>query len=61
MFDVKKETQNICNFIKDYFEKNNLYGAIIGLSGGKDSTICAALLKEALGKERVVGVTLPCH
>lgn len=61
MFDVKKETQNICNFIKDYFEKNNLYGAIIGLSGGKDSTICAALLKEALGKEHVIGVTLPCH
>ena len=61
MFDAKLETAKIIQFIKDYFDTNRLYGAIIGLSGGKDSTIAAALMVEALGKDRVTGVTLPCH
>lgn len=60
-FDAKKETENVVNFIKDYYAKNNLGGAIIGISGGKDSGVVAGLLVKALGPENVIGVTLPCH
>ncbi len=61
MFDAKKETKKIVEFIRDYYEKNNLGGAVLGISGGKDSAVVAALLVKALGKENVVGLTLPCH
>ena len=51
----------IIKFIRNYFEGNHLGGAVIGISGGKDSAVVAALFTEALGKENVLGVTLPCH
>ena len=47
-------------WIQDYFNQNGKdLNAIIGISGGKDSSVCAALLVEALGKERVIGVLMP--
>lgn len=61
MFNVKEETNKIVEFIRDYYKKNNLGGAVLGISGGKDSAVVAALLVEALGKENVLGLTLPCH
>ena len=61
MFDAKKEKDGIVKFIRDYFEKNHCKGAVLGVSGGKDSAVVSALLCEALGKENVVGLTLPCH
>ena len=61
MFDAKKETKKIIEFIRDYYKKNNLGGAVLGISGGKDSAVVVALLVEALGKENVLGLTLPCH
>ena len=61
MFDRKKEKDNIVKFIREYFEKNNLGGVVIGISGGKDSAVVAALFAEAIGPERILGVTLPCH
>ena len=61
MFDVKKETENIIEFIRDYFKKNNLKGVVRGISGGKDSAVVSALFTKALGSENVLGVTLPCH
>lgn len=60
-FNVEKETQGVINFVRDYYAKNGLGGAILGISGGKDSGVAAAILVEALGKENVIGVTLPCH
>ena len=52
--------KEIIKWIKDYFAKNAPEAkAVIGISGGKDSTICAALLCEALGANRVVGVLMP--
>ncbi len=60
-FNAKKETENIIKFIKEYFEKNNLKGVVLGISGGKDSAVVAALFARALGSENVLGVTLPCH
>lgn len=61
MFDAVKETENVIQFIKDYYEKYNLGGAVLGISGGKDSAIVAGLLVKALGAENVLGLTLPCH
>lgn len=60
-FNVEKEVNNIVDFIKKYYKDNNLGGAILGISGGKDSGVVAGLLVKALGKENVIGVTLPCH
>lgn len=60
-FNVKKVTEDIVKFIKDYYKEHNLGGAVLGISGGKDSGVVAAILVEALGKENVVGLTLPCH
>jgi len=55
-----KVREELVNWIRDWFEKNGKdCNAVLGLSGGKDSTICAALLVEALGKERVIGVAMP--
>ena len=61
MFDVKKVTADCVCWIKDFFEKNGPdCNAVIGISGGKDSSVAAALCVEALGKERVIGVLMPC-
>ena len=61
MFDAKEEVKKVIAFIRDYYQKNNLGGAILGISGGKDSAIVAALMVRALGRENVIGVTMPCH
>lgn len=60
-FDAQNEIVHITNWIKDYFVNSGDPNtkAIIGISGGKDSTIAAALLVRALGPERVVGVMMP--
>lgn len=60
-FDAKLETERVINFIRDYYKENNLGGVILGISGGKDSGVVAGLFTKALGKENVIGVTLPCH
>ena len=61
MFDVKKVTADCGAWIKDFFEKNGKgCNAVIGISGGKDSSVAAALCVEALGKDRVIGVLMPC-
>ena len=59
-FDVKKVHEGLVKWIRDWFDKNGKdCNAILGLSGGKDSTICAALLAEAIGKDKVIGVAMP--
>lgn len=54
-----EKTLNVINWIRDYFKNNPDGKAIIGISGGKDSTIAAALCVEALGADRVIGVLMP--
>ena len=52
--------ERIIAWIRNYFEENGKgCNAVIGISGGKDSSVCAALLVEALGPERVIGVLMP--
>lgn len=60
-FDVKKVKEYIVNWIKEWFYQNGKdCTAVVGISGGLDSTVVAALCVEALGKERVLGVLMPC-
>ena len=59
-FKVREVTESLINWIKVWFEHNGKNcNAVIGISGGKDSTIVGKLLVEALGKDRVIGVLLP--
>jgi NAD+ synthase len=59
-FDAKKATEGVVNWIKDFFKENGPgCNAVLGISGGKDSSVTAALLVKALGKERVIGVLMP--
>lgn len=60
-FNAKVETEKIIDFIRNYYQENNLGGVILGISGGKDSGVVAALFTKALGSKNVIGVTLPCH
>ena len=60
-FEPKKETEKIIKFIQEYYKNNNLKGVVLGISGGKDSAVVAALFSKALGAENVLGVTLPCQ
>lgn len=61
MFDAKKVKDECVLWIRDFFEKNGKgCNAVVGISGGKDSSVVAALCAEALGKDRVIGVLMPC-
>ena len=60
MFDVVKVTNDCIKWIQKFFEENGPgCNAIVGISGGKDSSVVAALCVEALGKDRVLGVLMP--
>lgn len=60
-FDAEKVTENLVNWVKTYFEENASPDtkAVIGISGGKDSSVAAAVCVKALGKDRVIGVLMP--
>ena len=59
-FDARKTKDEIVDWIKDFFDANGKdCKAVVAISGGKDSSVTAALCVEALGKERVFGVLLP--
>ena len=59
-FNAEKAKNDIVNWIRDFFDKNGKNcNAVIGISGGKDSSVTAALCVEALGKDRVIGVLMP--
>ncbi len=61
MFDAIKVKNDCVNWIKKFFEENGKgCNAIVGISGGKDSSVAAALCVEALGVDRVIGVLMPC-
>lgn len=60
MFDAEKTKNDIVNWIREWFRENGEgCRAVIGISGGKDSSVVAALCAEALGKDRVLGVMMP--
>jgi NAD+ synthase len=60
MFDANRVKNECVAWIRNFFEENGKgCNAVIGISGGKDSSIAAALCVEALGKDRVIGVLMP--
>lgn len=60
MFDAVKVKDKCVLWIRDFFERNGKgCNAVVGISGGKDSSVVAALCVEALGRERVIGVLMP--
>ena len=61
MFDAENVKNQCVQWIREFFRQNGPdCNAIVGISGGKDSSVVAALCVEALGKERVIGVLMPC-
>ena len=61
MFDAQKVKNSCVEWIRKFFEENGKgCNAVLGISGGKDSSVAAALCVEALGKDRVIGVLMPC-
>ncbi len=61
MFDALKVKNQCVEWIRQFFEENGKdCNAVIGISGGKDSSVAAALCVEALGADRVIGVLMPC-
>ena len=61
MFDALKTKNECVAWIRRFFEENGRgCNAVIGISGGKDSSVVAALCAEALGRDRVIGVLMPC-
>ncbi|HPF54263.1 MAG TPA: NAD(+) synthase [Eubacteriales bacterium] len=60
MFDAERVKNDITAWIREWFSENGEgCNAVIGISGGKDSSVAAALCVEALGKDRVIGVLMP--
>lgn len=57
--DLERTYKAITLAIKDYFSKNGFKRAVLGLSGGLDSSVCAVLLADALGNENVLGISMP--
>ncbi len=59
--NLKKEMNNAIDWISEYVKKSGVEGVVLGLSGGKDSAVVLAMAVKALGKERVVAVSMPCN
>ncbi len=59
-FDVEKQTKQLIEYTREWFNKfGDNTRAVIGISGGKDSSVTAAILKEALGVDRIVAIIMP--
>ena len=59
--DLERTYKTIIQGIRDYFKKCGFKRAVLGLSGGLDSTVCAVLMADAIGKENVFGILMPSH
>lgn len=59
-FDAKKVAENLVKWLRDYFNNNGQpINAVVGCSGGKDSTVVLAALTKAIGPERIYAVLMP--
>ena len=61
MFNIDEVQEKTVNFIEEYINKSGAKGAIIGISGGIDSAVVAALTAKAIGPNRVLGLIMPCE
>lgn len=58
---LEKESKNAINWIREYAYKSNAKGIVLGLSGGKDSAVVLAMAVNAVGKENVLAISMPCN
>lgn len=56
---MEEKYNQIISFLKKYLEQSKAFGYVIGISGGKDSTVVAKLLVDAVGKKKVLGILMP--
>jgi NAD+ synthase len=61
ILNIEKEIDRILSFIQAIFQDSEAQGIIVGLSGGIDSATTAALCARAIGRQKILGVLLPCH
>ncbi len=59
--NIQMDLEKRLNFIRNQVEGNGLHGVVIGISGGIDSALVAALCMKALGRDRVIGVWMPAY
>lgn len=59
--DIEKEVKRIISFIREIIDKSKVEGIVVGLSGGIDSALTANLCAKSIGKEKVLGIIMPCH
>ena len=57
--DLERTYKTIIQSVRDYYNKNGFKRACLGLSGGLDSTVCAVIMADAIGKENVFGISMP--
>lgn len=62
---IYRDSKKLCDYIEkwiaNHFSSCGIKGAVLGISGGVDSSLLAALLTKALGPENTIGVIMPCH
>lgn len=58
---LEQEAENAIRWIKQYVEKTGAKGIVVGNSGGKDSATVIGMATKAIGKERVVAISMPCY
>ena len=58
-FDLERTYNSIIKGVRGYFQKNGFKRACLGLSGGLDSSVCAVIMADAIGKENVYGISMP--
>lgn len=58
---IEKEAEKAILWIKEYVQKTKAKGIVVGNSGGKDSATVLAMATKAIGKEKVVAVSMPCY
>lgn len=61
MLEIEKEAENAIQWIREFVEKTGAKGIVIGNSGGKDSATVLAMAIKAIGREKVVAVSMPCY
>ncbi len=59
--ELRKQTENAINWIRNYVERSGAKGVVVGNSGGKDSATVIAMAVRALGENRVVPISMPCE
>lgn len=59
--ELEKQAEGAVTWIKEYVKQIGAKGVIVGNSGGKDSATVIAMATKALGKEKVIAVSMPCH